>query len=115
MSVLWAIQKTVENVLCTEHTVQYDRKFKKDMSRKKDWRKMPRKYVIKDQTIYGLYGKNTLPVFIDTSQECADFLGISRDNFIRTAGKIRKGIMHYVRRTYSIALIGKESELEKVK
>lgn len=67
--------------------------------------KMARKYVVKDQTIYGLYGKNTLPVFIGTSQECADFLGMSRDNFIRTAGKIRKGIMHYVRRTYSIALI----------
>ena len=50
-----------------------------------------------------------------TSQECADFLGMSRDNFIRTAGKIRKGIMHYVRRTYSIALIGKESDLENVK
>ena len=76
---------------------------------------MPRKYVVKDQTIYDLYGKNTLPVFIETSQECADFLGMSRDNFIRTVGKIRKGIMHYVRRTYSIALIGKESELENVK
>lgn len=111
MSVLWAKQKTVGSVPCTEHTVQYDRKFKKDMSRKRDWCKMARKYVLKDQTIYGLYGKNTLPVFIGTSQECADFLGMSRDNFIHTAVKIRKGIMHYVRRKYSIALIGKESEL----
>ena len=33
---------------------------------------MPRKYVVKDQTIYGLYGKNTLPVFIGTSQECKE-------------------------------------------
>lgn len=85
------------------------------MSRKKDWCIMPRKYVVKDQSIYGLYGKNTLPVFIGTSQECADFLGMSKDNFIRTAGKIRKGIINYVRHTYSVALIGKESELENVK
>lgn len=85
------------------------------MSRKQDWCAMTRKYAVKDKKIYGLYGKNTLPVFIGTSQECADFLGMSRDNFIRTAGKIRKGIMHYVRRTYSIALIGKESELDNVK
>ena len=77
------------------------------MKKKKDWCKMPRKYVVKDQKIYGLYDKNTLPVFIGTSQECADFLGMSRDNFVRTAVKIRKGIMYYVRRTYSITLIGK--------
>lgn len=65
-----------------------------------------------NKIVYGIYGKDTLPVFIGTNAECAKYLGITINKFWDYCNKLKSGRIKKTKSGYTIEAICKESDLE---